>query len=91
MVKYLPAALALLSTIVAARAQEAGTLPPPARVECAAIAKVDCATANINWEEAAVADLRHLARLPALRRLQINPAAEDTAAWQSVPVAAFRA
>ena len=62
-----PIAFALFATIVGARAQEAVTLPPPLRVEGAAIAKVDAATTNINWEEATVADLRHLARLPALR------------------------
>jgi hypothetical protein len=88
---HLPVALALLTTIVAARTQEAVTLPPPLRVEGAAIAKIDVATANINWEEATVADLRHLARLPALRRLQINPSGDDTVAWQNVPVAAFNA
>lgn len=86
-----PIAFALFATIVGARAQEAVTLPPPLRVEGAAIAKVDAATTNINWEEATVADLRHLARLPALRRLQINPGSDDTAAWQSVPVSAFSA
>lgn len=88
---HIPVALALCATIVAARAQEVVTLPPPLCVEGAAIAKVDVATANINWEEATVADLRHLARLPGLRRLQINPCSDDTAAWQNVPVAALSA
>lgn len=49
-----PIAFALFATIVGARAQGAMTLPPPLRVEGAAIAKVDAATTNINWEEATV-------------------------------------
>lgn len=60
------------------------SLPPPVRVEGAAVEQVDVTTVNIDWENVTIADLPRLARLPGLRRLQINPHGDGAAAWRNV-------
>lgn len=64
-------------------AQQAA-LPPSTRVQGEALRTCDAATVNIDWEEARVALLPLLTRLPGLRRLQINPDSEATGGWQQL-------
>lgn len=56
-----------------------------ARSDGGAVKDLDAATVNLDWENVTVADLPLLARLPGLRRLQINPETDKgMVAWQSV-------
>lgn len=73
----------LCSVVASARGQE---LPQAVQVHGEGIEKVDPGVLNLAWEEARVAQLKELVRLPALRRLQLNPSGEDTAAWQAIGV-----
>lgn len=75
--------LLILDTGLGAQ-QAAAPLPPPARASGVALRDLDAATTNVDWEEVRVADLPLLARLPALRRLQINPNTDDAGGWPKV-------
>lgn len=74
---------AVLAALATASAQD---LPQAVRTSGQAIASLDAGTANVDWEDAGVAQLKLLPRLSALRRLQINPSGDDTAAWQAIGV-----
>ncbi|MFO1076818.1 MAG: hypothetical protein U1E73_03730 [Planctomycetota bacterium] len=71
--------------------QDGASLPQALRVDGTAIQRVAADVVNVAWDDARVADLRHLARLSALRRLQLNPHGEDTKAWQNIDVDAIAA
>lgn len=77
-------ALSLLAQVLPAF-QQSNTLPPPARAEGSAVKDLGPATVNLNWENVSVVDLPLLARLPNLRRLQVNPNTDSgLVAWQNV-------
>lgn len=80
-----PALATLLLCGASLRAQTApAPLPEPVRVTGHEIAGIASGTANINWEEASVADLPQLERLPKLRRLQINPMTQGDGGWAKI-------